>query len=391
MNISLIVFLKEVRENLRDRRTLINALLTGPLIGPLMFVVLMNLTISRQLTQAEAPLELPVIGASNAPNLIEALRQQGFDPQPPVADPIAAVRNRDVAAVLRIPADFGKSWDDGDPAQVEVYYDSSRRDAQQPVNRLKDMLERYSRLTGSLRLVARGLSPALASPVVVDERDQSTPRSRAGLLFSILPYFFVLTVFIGGMYLAIDLTAGERERQSLEPLFANPVARSRILLGKVGAICAFSVSSLLICVTAFTVVGRFIPTEKLGMDLDLGPAFALEVLVLMLPLALLIAGLQTLVAAFSKSYREAQTYLGILTLLAVLPSVLLSVVPMKTVAWMYAVPLLGQQVGITELLSGGAVTTGEVATCLLCGFAVAALMLAVTSRIYGSERLAISA
>jgi sodium transport system permease protein len=391
MNAALVVLCKEVRENLRDRRTLINALITGPLIAPLMFVMVMNVVISRQLNQAEAPLELPVIGASNAPNLLEALRQQGFDPQPPVADPIAAVRNRDAAAVLRIPAGFGKSWDQGDPAQVEVYYDSSRRDLQQPVHRLQDMLERYSRLTGAMRLVARGLSPALTRPVVVDSRDQSTPQSRAGALFAILPYFFVLTVFIGGMYLAIDLTAGERERQSLEPLFANPVPRWRVLLGKIAAICVFSVSSLLICVAAFTLVGRLLPIGKLGMDLGLGPAFALEVVVLMLPLVLLIAALQTLVAAFSRSYREAQTYLGILMLVPALPSVLLSVMPLKTVAWMYAVPLLGQQVAITELLMGGSVTAAEVVTCLLCGFVIAALTLAVTARVYGSERLAISA
>jgi sodium transport system permease protein len=391
MNSSLIVFLKEVRENLRDKRTLINALLVSPLIGPLILVMIMNLEISRELDRAEAPLELPVIGASNAPNLIEALRQEGLDPQPPVADPIAAVRNREVAAVMRIPAGFGKSWDKGDPAQVELYYDSSRRDAQQPVNRLKGMLERYSHRTGALRLVARGFSPALSSPVVVDERDQSTPQSRGGALFSIMPYFFVLTVFVGGMYLAIDLTAGERERQSLEPLLINPVAPSRILFGKIGAICLFSVSSLLICVTAFSVAGRFIPVEKLGMDFGLGPAFALTVLLLMLPLALLIAALQTLVAAFSKSYREAQTYLGLLMLLPVLPSILLTVMPVKAAAWMYAVPLLAQQVGITELLVGSSVTTVQVAICLLCGFTAAALMLAITARVYGSERLAISA
>jgi sodium transport system permease protein len=391
MNASLVVFSKEIRENLRDKRTLINALVTGPLIAPLMFVMIMNVVISRQLDQAEAPLELPVIGAGNAPNLLEALRQQGFDPQPPVADPVTAVRKRDAAAVLRIPADFGKSWAKGDPAQVELYYDSSRRDLQQPMKRLQAMLERYSRLNGAMRLVARGLSPALAAPVVVAERDQSTPRSRAGALFSILPYFFVLTVFIGGMYLAIDLTAGERERQSLEPLFANPVARWRILLGKIGAICTFSVSSLLICVTAFTLAGRLIPTEKLGMDLGLGPLFALEVVVLMLPLVLLLAALQTLVAAFSRTYREAQTYLGILMVVPALPSVLLSVTPVKTAAWMYSVPLLSQQVGITEMLMGGSPTSAEVLTCLLCGFLIAALVLAVTARVYGSERLAISA
>jgi len=391
MNSSLVVFRKEVRENLRDKRTLINALLTGPLIGPLIFIMIMNVMISRQLNQEEAPLELPVIGASNAPNLVAALHQDGFDPQPPVADPIAAVRGRDVAAVLRIPAGFGKSWDKGDPAQVEIYYDSSHRDTEQTVRRLKDMLQRYSRLNGAQRLVARGLSPALAGPVVVDERDQSTPQSRAGELFSILPYFFVLTVFIGGMYLAIDLTAGERERHSLEPLFVNPVPRWRILLGKIGAICVFSVASLLICATAFIIAAHLIPTEKLGMELGLGPIFGLQVLVLMLPLVLLVAALQTLVAAFSKSYREAQTYLSILMLVPVIPSVLLSVMPVKTATWMYTVPLLSQQVGITELLLGGSVTAAQFAICLLCGFMVAAVMLAITAQVYGSERLAISA
>ncbi|HVS23542.1 MAG TPA: ABC transporter permease [Gammaproteobacteria bacterium] len=391
MNASLTVFVKEVRENLRERRTVLNAVFTGPLIGPLMFMVLVNVTVSRQLDEAEAPLALPVIGASRAPNLIEALRQQGFEPQPPVADPIAVVRNQDAVAVLRIPDSFGDAWRTGDPAPVELYYDSSRRDTDQPVTRLKAMIESYSHRTGAMRLVARGLSPTVSNPVLVAERDQSTPRSRAGKLFSILPYFFVLTVFMGGMYLAVDLTAGERERQSMEPLFINPVAPWRILLGKIGAICVFSLSSLLICAIAFPVAARFIPTEKLGIALDLGPAFVLEVLVLMLPLVLLVAGLQTLVASFSKSYREAQTYLSILMLVPVLLSVLLTVLPVKTAEWMYAVPLLGQQLGITELLVGGSVTARQLGTCMLSGFIVAALMLAITARVYDSERLAISA
>jgi len=390
MNSSLVVFLKEFRENIRDRRTLLNALIMGPLIGPVIFVMLINIMISRQLSQAEGPLKLPVIGAQYAPHLVEALHQQGLDALPPVADPIAAVRNRDAAAVLRIPTDFGNSWSKGDPAQVEIYYDSSRRDTQETVNRLRGMVDRYSRVNGALRLVARGLSSALASPVIVDERDQSTPQSRAGALFSILPYFFVLTVFIGGMYLAIDLTAGERERQSLEPLLVNPVAPWRILLGKVGAICVFSASSLVICIAAFTAAGHLIPTEKLGMDLGLGPTFFAVVLVLMLPLVLLVAVLETLVAAFSRSFREAQTYLGLLMLIPVVPTILLSVMPVKTASWMYAVPLLSQQVGITELLLGGSVSTAQVATCLICGFTVALILLAITARVYGSERLAVS-
>jgi sodium transport system permease protein len=390
VNVSLAVFLKEARENLRDRRAVLNALITGPLLGPLMFLVLVNATVSRQVSEAEGPLALPVIGAGHAPNLIEALRQQGFDPQPAVVDPIAAVRNRDAVAILRIPDNFGDAWRKGDSAQVELYYDSSQRDADQPVRRLKAMVENYSRRAGAMRLVARGLSPSTATAVMIDERDQSTPLSRAGRLFSILPYFFVLTLFLGGMYLAIDLTAGERERQSMEPLLINPVARWRILLGKVGAICAFSLTSLLICALAFAAAARFIPTEKLGIALGLGPAFVLTVLLLMLPLVLLVAGLQTLVSAFSKSYREAQTYLSILMLVPALLSVMLSVLPVKTAEWMYAVPLLGQQIGITELLVGRGVTPGEICTCLLTSFVGAAVVLAITSRVYASERLAIS-
>ena len=391
MNSVLTVMLKEVRENLRDKRTLTSALLYGPLIGPVIFVLMMNLVIRQQLEKAEAPLALPVIGASHAPNLVEFLRQQGLDPQPPVADPIAAVRNRDTDAVLKIPPGYAKAWRKGEPAQVELYFDSSQRDSSTPVRRINGMLDAWNQRNGAMRLIARGLSPSLVRPVHVDQRDQSTPQSRAGNLFAILPYFFVLTVFLGGMYLAIDLTAGERERQSLEPLFVNPVARWRILLGKIAAICTFSVVSLLISILAFAVAGRFIPTEKLGMTLNLDLKFAAEVLLLMLPLVALLAILQTLVSAFAKSYREAQTYLGILMLVPALPSVVLSVAPVKTAEWMYAVPLLAQQVGITDLLRGNPVAAIDIGLALASGLAVALLVALVTARVYQSERLAISA
>lgn len=391
MNSILTILRKEVRENLRDKRTLTSALLYGPLIGPVIFVLMMNLVINKQIEKAEAPLKLPVIGASHAPNLVDFLRQQGLEPQPPVADPIAAVRDRDADAVLKIPAGYGKAWRKGEPAQVELYFDSSQSDSSAPVHRIRRMLDAYGHQNGAMRLIARGLSPSLVQPLHVDQRDQSTPQSRAANLFAILPYFFVLTVFLGGMYLAIDLTAGERERQSLEPLFANPVARWRILLGKIGAISAFSLVSLVISIIAFAIAGHFIPTDKLGMVLKLDAMFAVQVLLLMAPLVALLAVLQTLVSAFAKSYREAQTYLGILMLVPALPSIVLSVSPVKTSQWMYAVPLLAQQVGITDLLRGSAVGGTDIGIALVTGFAAALLVGLVTAQVYRSERLAISA
>src|SRR3569623_165052 len=335
----LTVSLKEVRENLRDRRTLTSAFLTGPLLTPLLFVMLISFTVNRELDKAEQPLKVPVIGAQYAPNLVGALKAGGVLPQPALANPEQAVRDQRADLVLRISPDYAKAWRKGEPVQVELIYDSSQRDSSTPVERVTKLVEGYSRQLGAMRRVSRGLSPALASPVIVAKRDQATAQSRAVLMFNMLPYLFVLTIFIGGMYLAIDLTAGERERQSLEPLFANPVPRWKVFLGKLAALCAFSTASLVICLVAFSVVGGFIPTEKLGMEVHLWPSFALHVRLLQLPLMVLLVALQSMVAAFAKSYREAQTYLSLLMMVPILPSVALMVMPITPQDWMYAVPL----------------------------------------------------
>ncbi|MGH8184776.1 MAG: ABC transporter permease [Rhodanobacteraceae bacterium] len=391
MNAMLTVWWKEVRENLRDKRTVFSALVYGPLFGPIMFVVLMNVVVNQQMAKAEGPLKVPVIGAQYAPNLIDALKQQGLVPQPPLADPGKAVRDRDTDVVLRIPADYAKAWTKGEPAQVELIYDASQSGSSTPTKRIEGMLKLYDRQQGALRLLARGLSPAIASPLVIGKRDQSTPQSRAGAILSILPYFFVLAIYIGGMYLAIDLTAGERERQSLEPLFANPVARWRILVGKLGAIAAYSLASLLLCVLAFVIAGHFLPTARLGMVFDLGAAFIAKAILLELPLIAIFAVLETLVAAFAKSYREAQTYLSLLMILPILPSLLMMVVPVKAAHWMFAIPMLGQQVGISDLLRGSPVSASDIGVALVCGFAAAVVIGVVTAFVYRSERLAISA
>jgi len=384
------VYWKEVWENLRDRRTLVNALITGPLLGPVMFIMLMNVMVNRELAKSDRPISVPVIGAEVAPNLVAALKGAGIDAAPAMPDPENAVREQRADIVLRISPEYAQAWSKGQAVQVELIYDSSRRDASTPVMRVRSVVESYGKREGAMRLIARGLSPTTAWPVQVADRDQATSQSRSALMFSFLPYFFVLTVFLGGMYLAIDLTAGERERQSLEPLFVNPVARWKILAGKLAAICTFSLVSLLLSVAAFATAPLFIPVEKLGIALDLGLRFGSQVVLLMLPLIVLLAALQSLVSAFAKSYREAQTYLSILMIIPVLPSALLSVIPVRAEPWMYAVPLLGQNLGIVQLLRGDGVPGWQLGLCLAGGFAAAVVAVWGTALLYRSERLAIS-
>jgi sodium transport system permease protein len=391
MSVAGTVYQKECRESLRDRRVLLNALLLGPLLGPLLFTMILRITISSELDKADKPLPVVVVGAERAPNLIEALKQQGLVPKPPVADVEAAVRAQSIDVALRISDTYASDWDTGKPAQVEIIYDSSRRGNGSQVERLRGMLRYYERRTGVMRLVARGLSPTVGTPLVIADRDQATPQARGALLFAMLPYFLILTCFIGGMWLAIDSTAGERERQSLEPLLANPVPRGQILLGKLAACATFSFTSLTLGLIAFVCAAHFLPVQQLGMTLNIGPKDVATILPIMIPLVLLIVVTQMLVSAFAKTYREAQTYLGLLQLVPIIPSILLAVAPFNPPPWMYAVPLLGQQLAITQALRGEVVGQLTLFLCTVTTLAAFVVVFFITQRIYESERLAVNA
>jgi sodium transport system permease protein len=390
MRSAFVVFGKEVRENVRDKRTMMSALVMGPFLGPVIMMTIISVMVNKQIAKADEPLDVPVVGAQYAPNLVHALESMGASIKPPVADPEATVKARDADVILRVGKKYGESLRKGEPAQVELVYDSSQQDASGSVKRLKTMLQQYAQEQGAMRQVARGLSPTVSMPLVISERDQSTAQSRSVLVFGMLPYFFIFAAFIGGMYLAIDTTAGERERQSLEPLFANPVPRWQLLAGKLGATSAFAFTSLVLTIIAFAVAGRMLPMDKMEMALNLGPSFAFVVLLAMIPLVVLLSALQTLVAAFAKSYREAQTYLSVLMMVPIVPTLILSISPVKPQLWMYAIPLVGQQVTMMQLLRGETVTAAAVGLCIAVSAAVALVVCAGTAWVYRSERLAIS-
>ena len=391
MNATRVVFLKECRESLRDRRVLLNALVLGPLLTPMLFLLLMHLIVGRELEKAEKPLPVVVIGAERAPNFIAALRQMGLEPRPAVADPEAAVREQRQDLVLRIEPQFAADWRAGRPAQVELFFDSSRQEVRGQVDRLQAMIEGYSTRTGSLRLLARGIAPSVATPVVIASRDLATPEARGAALLGILPYFLVLSALVGGMWLAIDSTAGERERQSLEPLLVNPVGREQVLLGKMLATAVFSMSSLVLGLLAFFAVGHLLPGDESGLGLSIGPRFVLLALPVMAPLVLLIAIAQIWVASFARSFREAQTYLGLAQLIPLIPSILMMATPLRPEFWMSAVPLLGQQITILRLLRGEPVQGLAIVAGAVVTLAAVVGVFSLTLRLYRTERVAISA
>jgi len=384
------VFLKEVRENLRDRRTVISALIFGPLFGPILVASALSLSFRGAGAQGEKPLHLIVSHAERAPDLMAYLRQYNVRVKA-VAVAEAAAR-RDVTAhrgvqVLLVPADFGARLEAGQPAPLLLFADESDTRSASSVERLAGIVSQYGTTIARLRLVARGLDPLLTVPIVLHPIDISTPAARSALALGTLSYLVLLTMLMGGMYLAIDATAGERERGSLEPLLTLPVRREYLIYGKIMAACAYMTLSLALSVTAFAVSLRFVGLESFGMSADFGPRVAVQIVLACLPLVPLGAALMTLVAAFTRSYREAQTYVGLVLLIPTLPLVFAAILGLQPRAPLMAIPSLGQHFIILSLIRMQPLPPAYVALSVSSTLVLAALFVLAAGRLYRRESL----
>ena len=384
------VFRKEVRENIRDRRALFNSLLLGPLLFPLLFVGMMWFLESAEKERAEATLELPVIGAGYAPSLIRFLEQQGTEILPEPEDPEELVRSQEVPVVLRILPEYPEKWAEGLPAPVEVISDPSRQESNAPIRKIKGLLYAYGQQIGSLRLRLRGVSPQLASPVMVKDVDLSTPKSRAILAVIFLPYVLMITAFTGATHLAMDTTAGEKERKSLEPLLINPVPRWQIMTGKMLTTMVFAMASLALTLVSFRIVLPYMPVGAFGMDLTLGLETLLKILFVISPVAILAAALLTLLASFAKSYREAQSYMGLVILIPMIPSLIFMANPIKAVMWMMNIPLFSQNLLIGELIREEAVPLTWYALSIAGTLVIGLALAVVAATLYNRPKLIFS-
>ena len=213
---------KELLDFVRDRKTLLMTLLVGRVIMLTLFTVMGKLADLRMNTELEKPLTIPIVGAEHAPNLVAFLSSQGIhaDAGAP-ADIDAAVRAQRYDVALVLTEQFKADWAAGVPARVELVTDSTRRTAEIPLSRVQAALSAYGQQVGALRLLARGVNPAITQAVGVDRRDLATPEARRGLLAAmLLPLLLLIFAFVGGGVHRQVRTAGERERQSLEPLLA---------------------------------------------------------------------------------------------------------------------------------------------------------------------------
>jgi len=385
-----VIFRKETLDNFRDRRSFFSTL-SYALLGPGMILLMIVILGGVLRNEVEKPLELPVAGQENAPNLVQFLEQNNVIVQDAPADPRAAVRSGDIVLALIIPESYGEDFVAGKPATLQLVVDNSRTSAATDVNRANALLQMYSRQIGGMRLLARGVSPSLYYALSLEEVDVSTPQSQAFIFLNMLPYFLIMTVFMGGMASIIDATAGERERGSLEPLLINPVARWEFVIGKLLSSLPFAALTILLTLAAFGLIFTFVPTEKfIGMRLTVDVGALGVIFFICLPMIVLAGAVQMIVATFAHSFKEAQTYLGWLPLVPALPGIALAFLPVKPDLWTMLIPTFGQQILINQLIRGEVVTMTNVWVSTIMTTILAAVLIVVAIRLYSREQILFS-
>jgi sodium transport system permease protein len=382
---TLIVCRKELRDSLRDRRALMS-IIFSVVIGPVLIGFMMNRLADRQ-READS-VRIPIVGMNRAPALVNWLNQQsGVHVVEGPTEAERAVREQREAVVVIVPDDFAERFRSSRPAPLQLVADSSRNDTRPSVQRVELLLQQYAAEIGSLRLIMRGVSPAAVRPLAIEEIEVSTAQQRAAQILTFIPMFIMVAGFVGGMQIATDSTAGERERGSLEPLLVNPAPRVAFVAGKWMAATLAAVVSVCLTTMLCAQLTRLLRLEDMGIRLEIGPQHVGPILLAVAPMCLFTAALQAAVATLARSFKEAQTYMGVLILGPMLPGVLSSLYPLGNAAWTYAVPMLGPYVLLTDVLGGRAPDPNafltSAGTCLL----VSAILIRITTGLFKSEQI----
>ena len=380
------VFRKEWVDALRDRRTLLMVLASSVAIGPLVLVLLSTLVAGME-QRAEAR-ELVAVGLEHSPTLRNYLERQTYTLRAAPPDHETALRESRLGdPVLVIGPGFEAALARGEAPVVEIVSSAANPRAQAGVGRLQRLLQGFNTEQATLRLVLRGVAPALLEPVKVEERDLADPATRSAQLTALVPFFVLMAMVYGALNAALDTTAGERERGSLEPLLMNPVSRWALVVGKWGAVAA--VATLIAALGAFSFLpGQWLlQSETLAALFRFGPGEAAAFVLILLPLAGALSALLMAIAIRCRSFKEAQANATVVVLgMSLLP--LVSIFNQEGEApWHRWVPALSQVVLMGRVLKGEAITVAQALPGVLVGVALAALCLAYVARRLGRAAL----
>jgi len=379
MNGAWIVFVKEVIDALRDRRTLAVVVLSSVVIGPVVLLAL-SVVVAGTERRAESR-EVWVAGIEHAPSLRNFLERQTFQLKTAPADYEQQLKERRLGdPVIVIAPDFESALTKGERPLAEVVTSSANTRAASGVRRLQRVLLAYNREVALLRLTHRGVAPAVLEPMQVEERDLADPRARAAQLTGLVPFFVLMAVLYGALNAALDTTAGERERGSLEPLLMTPASRLALVVGKWGAVASVGMLIAVLSCLSFLPAQGLMRSETLAALFRFGPREAALFLALLLPLAATLSALMMAIAIRCKTFKEAQAS-NTVVILGV------SLLPLATLfndggeqPWHLWVPALAQVAQMGRVLRGDAFAAADLLVPLAVAVALAGACLAYVAR-----------
>ena len=380
------VYLKELIDALRDRRTLMMVLLSSVAIGPLVLVLISNLVAGIE-KRAEAR-ELVVVGIEHAPTLHNFLQRQTYTVRAAPADYEQALRDNKLGEpVLLVPATFEADLARGEPPLLEVVSSAANQRANTGTGPLLRLLRAFNQEQATLRLAVRGVAPAALETVRVQERDLADPATRAAQLATMVPFFVLMAVLYGALNAALDTTAGERERGSLEPLLMNPAPRMALVLGKWGAVTSVALLIAVLSCLSFLPAQWLLRSEALAAMFRFGVGEAAVFIALLLPLAGALAAVLMAIAIRCKSFKEAQANATVVLLVV-------SLLPMVTVfnqegtaPWHLWVPALAQTTLMGRVLKGEVLAWPDVTQATAVCVVLAAVAVVLVARTLKSAAL----
>lgn len=379
MKQALIVFSKELADALRDRRTLLRLLIPALLMGPFLLMALSGLIAS--LEERADKREVMAVGIDTAPTLKNFIERQTYTLKAAPADYEARLRATTLLEpVLVVPQDFEAKLLTGEAPVVEIVTDSANQRASAGVGPIRGLLHGFNRERASLNLAMRGVSTELLEPVDLEERDLASAQARAARLTGIIPMFIIMAVLYGALTAALDSTAGERERGSLEPLLMNPAPHGALVAGKWGAVALLSMAVALLSSLSFVPAQWLLKSDVLQAQFSFGGPEVLAFWLLQLPLAAGLSALLMAMAIRSKTFKEAQAGSTlVITAVTLMPMISL-LNPGGEAAWYYWVPGLAQNTLMMAVLKGEALRASQVLPGVIVGVAMAVVALAYVAK-----------
>lgn len=392
MKMIALIFRKEMKDMLRDRRTLFFMIVMPFLVIFLIFNLSMRLGRDMEKRAQEKELRVAVFSAAPLPGflrLLQAREKVKIDTRVPRAEIDRAVNDGRLDFAVSFPDDFSETLDREGTSEVPVYYKASTSENEQALSRIHKVLEEYGKQLLSVRLEKKKLAAAYVEPLRIADRDVSSVREKIGQrLGGMFPYFFVIFCFLGAMYPAIDLAAGEKERGTMETLLVSPATRLQIVVGKFLVVTASGIFTALTSVLWLYLVFRqskMVPPEVLSGILKLIEWKSLLLLFSMvIPLCAFFAAILLSASVFSKSYKEAQSIITPLNFMVLVP-VLIGIFPGITLnAATALIPILNISLATKEIIAGTISPLLMAEVCLVL-FALAALGLLFCTRWFNRE------